>query len=305
MIRGRHIRRTLAAAVAALALFAAMPAAALSFLPFENVTAHYTTITHGGITRTVGYLRPAQYRANAPAIIALHFNLGVAPSMANLTEIGELVRDTGAWVILPQAHDHTWSHDPTDSDPTDDAAYLATVIDQFVQTFRLDARRIYMAGYSQGGNMTVRFACEYPGKIAAGASVAATMRKSLQQTCAPAMPTPMAFFNGTDDEQVPYNGGLFSVALSAPAAAQYWADVNQCGSSKTRSNLPAEIDDGTSAYVDRYDQCPAGRAVELYTITKGGHTWPGVLDFVPAAGLTTQNLSANKTIWEFFRRFSR
>lgn len=305
MLSGRRIRRTLHALLALLAFGIAMPASALSFLPVENVTPLYTTFTHDGITRVVGYLRPTQIRANAPAIVALHFNLGAAPSMANLTEIGELVRDTGAWVILPQAHDQTWSHDPNEANATDDAGFLAALIDQFVQTFRLDSSRIYMTGYSQGGNMTVRFACEYPGKIAAGAVIAATMRKSLAQTCTPAMPTPMAFFNGTGDEQVPYNGGLLSTALSAPAAVQYWADINQCGSSKVRTNLPAPIADTTSVYVDRYDQCPANRGVEHYTIENGGHTWPGALDFVPAAGLTTQNLSANREIWEFFRRFSR
>lgn len=301
-----------AALTAALAL-ASLSAQALSFLPWENTRVFYESFTHGGITRTVGFIAPANAGANAPAVVVLHFNLGTAPSMANLTEVGELARDFGAWVILPEAHDLTWSHSPNDTNPTDDVGYLAALIDDAVQRHRIDARRVYMTGYSQGGNMTVRFACERPEKIAAGAAVAATMRDALARQCAPSVSTPIAFFNGTADAQVPYGSGVPSLirdltfvgSLPAQDAAKYWAEINQCTGDAVRSDLPTPVADGTRVFLDSYDNCPPNRGAQIYTIENGGHTWPGALDFVPVAGITTQNLRANRAMWQFFQRFSR
>jgi polyhydroxybutyrate depolymerase len=211
------------------------------------------------------------------------------------------------------ADDATWSHNPNEVGASDDAGFLAGMIDEYVQRYELDARRIYMTGYSQGGNMTVRMACDFPDKIAAGASVSATMRKSLARQCAPSVPTPMAFFHGTDDQQVPYGPGIPSLlrdllgvgALGAQDVAKYWAEINGCQGDATRTMLPAPIADGTTIQLDRYDNCPTNRGAALFTVHGGGHTWPGVLDFVPVAGITTQNLRANRAMWDFFKEFSR
>lgn len=305
-----RLRGLMRLALMALGVLFAAPVWALSFLPWENVRITYDDFTYAGdgITRSVGVMQPASRGGRAPAIVVLHFNLGSAPGMANLTEIGELARDEGVVILLPNAADATWAHNPSEIGASDDAGFLAAMIDEYVLRYDLDPRRIYMTGYSQGGNMTVRMACEYPGKIAAGASVAATMRKSLARQCAPSVPTPMAFFHGTDDKQVPYGPGLPSLlrnllgvgALSAQDAAKYWAEVNGCTGDAVRTNLPSPVDDGTTIQLDNYDGCAA-----LYTINGGGHTWPGVLDFVPVAGITTQNLRANRAMWDFFKRFSR
>ncbi|QHS11014.1 PHB depolymerase family esterase [Sinimarinibacterium sp. NLF-5-8] len=290
-------------------------ASALSFLPWENVRISYDTFTHSdGIQRTVGVMLPTQRSSTpTPALIALHFNQGSAASMANLSEIGEIARDAGIVVLLPMAHDLTWSHTPTELNASDDSGFLAAMIDEYVARYQLDPHRIYMTGHSQGGNMTVRFACDHPEKIAAAAVVAATMRKALGRQCKPALPTPMVFFNGTEDKQVLYDTGLNSItrdllgigAMGAKNAVQFWADINQCGTASNEQTLPPSVNDGTRIRVNRYTQCPPGRGVMHYTIVGGGHSWPGALDFIPVTGLTTQNLRANQAMWTFMKEFSR
>lgn len=307
------LQRIAGSLLALVLLAAGTTAQAVSFLPWENTRAYYEAFEFGGITRSVGFIVPANPKAKSPAVIVLHYNLGPSATMANLTEVGEWARDKGAFVILPEAHDLTWSHAPNETNPTDDVGYLNALIDSLVARYPIDPKRIYMTGYSQGGNMTVRFACEHPEKIAAGAVIAATMRKSLERVCAPSVPTPMMFFNGTADDQVPYAVGVISIqrdltgvgALTAPNAAKWWADANQCPGTTVRTNLPVTIQDGTSVYVDRYTNCPPNRGVELYTIVEGGHNWPGSLDFVPRTGLTTQNIRANAEMWRFFMEHSR
>ncbi|MEV4509348.1 hypothetical protein AB0K00_10365 [Dactylosporangium sp. NPDC049525] len=43
----------------------------------------------------------------------------------------------------------------------------------------------------------------------------------------------------------------------------------------------------------------------LYTISDvGGHTWPGTPAASPGNGTTTQKISANTLMWQFFQRFT-
>lgn len=48
-------------------------------------------------------------------------------------------------------------------------------------------------------------------------------------------------------------------------------------------------------------------AVVLYTVTGGGHTWPGGLQYLPEGviGRTTTQFSASAESWEFFRAHPR
>ena len=51
----------------------------------------------------------------------------------------------------------------------------------------------------------------------------------------------------------------------------------------------------------RYEGCPVGADVVFYTITYGGHTWPGGNPLPRAiTGKTTQENDATRLIWDFF-----
>lgn len=299
-----------------------MPAvASAALLPFEGVEVTREAFTPAdGITRTITYMKPPNVAPNAPAVFVLHYNLASAQPMANLTEVGQLARDYGVWVIMPTAATLSWAVEANRTEDSDDVAFLDAAIDHAIATKGLDPKRIYMTGYSDGGNMTVRFACERPGKLAAAGAVAATMRRSQSQLgrCEPSIGTPFIYIMGTDDHQVLYNPNVLTdpipvigcnaavrCNLSAAAAAKKWADLNHCTVGPTRAPIADSVNDGTNAYTDTYSACTNGALVQLLTIVNGGHTWPGSLDFAPRAGITSQDVNATKTLWNFMKQFSR
>jgi len=297
---------------ATLALLAAPAASALSMLPWEGVRSFQEVVTHDGEIRYVSYLRPANPAPGMPALFLLPYNGGTAPAMANLTEAGQLVRDFGIWVIVPVAVSGEWAHNPVRPGMPDDVGFLAAAIDHAVSAYGIDPRRVYMAGYSAGGNMSMRFACEHPEKLAGAGNVAATLREELAERCQPALPVPVVFMHGTADDQVPYEHGpyeyndlLLRGALSAPEAARFWSGLNHCGATPQRSDRPDTVADGTTVYIDRYTGCDQGTTVELFTVVNGGHNWPGSLDFIPRIGLVNQDISGTRELWQFFQRFSR
>src|SRR5690606_17619698 len=97
------LKRFVRPALAALGVLLALPAAALSFLPWDDVLITCDSFTYAGdgVTRSAGVRQPTDRGGRAPAIVVLRFNLGSAPGMANLTEIGELARDEGVVILLP------------------------------------------------------------------------------------------------------------------------------------------------------------------------------------------------------------
>src|SRR3546814_3672550 len=80
-----------------------------------------------------------------------------------------------------------WSSDVCSSDlpltTPDDVRFLDHLIDDAIATFGVDPHRIYMGGYSGGAMMTLRYACEVPGRIAGTALVGAQMITTLAAKC--------------------------------------------------------------------------------------------------------------------------
>lgn len=284
---------------------APVPLWAHDLIPYENVSVFQSTMEYGGRSRDVLYLQPAlQARGSkVPALILLHYLDGTPADMADLTKIARLVRDDGIWVILPKGVNGTWNYKPNALNQVDDVGFLTQLIQQSVADYPLDPTRIYMAGYSDGGLMTQRFACDKPRLIAAGAAVAATLYQALANACTPNQGTPMLFMQGEDDKVLPYKGNL--LFLSAPATAAFWARIDGCAATPTGTDLPNRIGDGTTVHLDRYQGCAADEGVAFYSVVNGGHTWPGAYDYSPDLGLTTQDINADTVMWQFFRQFRR
>jgi polyhydroxybutyrate depolymerase len=108
---------------------------------------------------------------------------------------------------------------------------------------------------------------------------------------------PAIVFHGTADPIVPFEGGDASrYSAGLPDIAEWVGTLaarNGCAAEPHA--LPAS---GAASGV-AYTGCAAD--VVFYTIAGGGHTWPGG-EPLPEwlTGLTTQDLDATQTMWDFF-----
>ena len=260
-----------------------------------------------GLARRYVLVRPAVAIAGAPVLVLLHAH-GLAPErMANLTRAGRLAADYGTWVYLPEAMNGAWNDDPKNpAGGPDDVAFISQLIDSAVTEHGLDAARVYAAGYSNGGFMAERASCELSSKIAGLASIAATLRDSVSAICKPGHDMPVAMFLGTSDPIVPYNG-IPSLA-SAVGSVAFWAKAASCTAGQTTDTALPDRDpnDGTRVSLLSYSACPAITGVRLYTITNGGHTWPGSTysGYTLELGRTTFDIDATLELWNFLSQYA-
>src|SRR5262249_5200125 len=112
-------------------------------------------------------------------------------------------------------------------------------------------------------------------------------------------PAPYLGVAGTADPVVPFNGGRVNCCggatlAGAPAAAANWAKHNRGNAKFTETRLGSEGRRRTWA-----GRAPDAHVV-FYIVDGGGHTWPGSIP-IERLGMTTKQLNASATIWDFFK----
>lgn len=180
---------------------------------------------------------------------------------------------------------------------SDDVQFISDLLDQLKKQYNIDDTRIYANGLSNGGGMAFMLAGQLSERIAAfgGVGGAYVLPWTEYQ---PKRPVPAIIFHGTADPIVPFHAqssGRFSVLPDIPSWVNTLAEHNGC-----RTNPVALLGNGSVTGV-RYPAGTNTADVVLYTVTGGGHTWPGGKP-MPAAivGKTSSDIDATRLMWNFF-----
>ena len=96
-----------------------------------------------------------------------------------------------------------------------DPAQLDEFIEYAKSTYNIDASRVYMAGWSQGGYISMLYAVAYPHKVAAVAPISGGFFRGLPQDLCAIGPVPVWAFHGEDDDVIALKGTNGSEAAVA------------------------------------------------------------------------------------------
>lgn len=170
----------------------------------------------------------------------------------------------------------------------DDVGYVMAIIDDMSARYRVDPRRVFLVGHSNGGFLAHRIACEQSARIAAFVSLAGATWNDPAR-CTPTSPVAMLQVHGTADAVIAYNGGTISLGGMFPSShtsVTRWAGYNHCDTMPTLDPARLDLDvvlPGAETHVERYAHCAAG-AAELWTIENGSHipsltaNWAALID---------------------------
>jgi polyhydroxybutyrate depolymerase len=269
--------------------------------------------------RTYDLHVPASYDGtkDMPLVIALHGRLGTGSGQQRLTHLDAVSDKDGFLVVYPDGLERSWADGrgggPSERDGIDDVKFIAALIDKLESKYKIDAKRVYVTGMSNGGFMSGRLACDLSNRIAAVAIVGASLSENVAANCRPAKPVSVLIIQGTADSLVPIGGGPLGgntsggEVLSHGAAIEKFVEVNHCSGLPRKESIPDKAADGTTLDVTTYDACADGSEVQGYVVNGGGHTWPGGVQYLPAAliGKTTRNIDGSSVIWEFLEKHRR
>ena len=189
-------------------------------------------------------------------------------------------------------------------DRADDVAFIRALLDDLAKVVKVDCKRVYATGMSNGGMMRYRLAAELSDRLAAIAPVGGAMAI---EKAVPERPVPVIHFHGADDKVVPFDGPgertlKYIHFKSVEDSIKTWVEIDGCDEKPEIVELPDKAKDGTIIERKTYGHGRDGSEVVLVVIKGGGHTWPGQEPLVDFIGKSTKNISANDMIWEFFQK---
>lgn len=280
------------------------------------------SINYNGLERTYRIYISATYLNTKPwpLVIALHGGEGTGELMESFTLGGfnQLADKNGFIVVYPDAIEKHWNDGRavqrfrSHRENIDDVGFVSALIDSLEQDLLIDKKRIYVTGVSNGAMMAHRLACELSGKIAAIAPVIGAISENIVSHCAPTRPISVLAMNGTEDPQVPWEGGFVrngiltsGKVISVSNTVMHWVNHNNCSSTPIIAWEPdRDPQDSTRVRREVYAGGREGTEVILYAIEGGGHTWPGGNQYLPVSivGRVSRDMTdASEFIWNFFK----
>jgi polyhydroxybutyrate depolymerase len=277
---------------------------------------HQRLLQIGDMHRSYVVHVPPHYdpKTPLPVVLALHGAGTNGRIAAGFTGLNQKADEAGFAVAYPNGTGVggvllTWNSGGLrragEESTADDVGYLRKVLDDLQSCLAVDAKRVYATGISNGGMMCYRLAAEMSDRIAAIAPVSGTIAIDNYH---PQRPVPVIHFHGTADKLVPYEGPQNDAAKrfgfrSVPETIRILVACNGCVEDPQTSELPDKARDGTKVTRKVYaPKADGGAEVVLYTIDGGGHTWPGRQPGIRFIGKSTEQISANELIWEFFQK---
>lgn len=272
----------------------------------------------GNLDRNYLSYIPRKLSSGPGIIFAMHGTGMNAISMRQWSgyELDKLADQYGFIVVYPNGYKGNWNDLRTNSpfeakkENIDDVGFIESMVNRFGKEQHIDTQKVFIFGFSNGGQVAIRLALEKPKLVNAICAISANL------------PTPETFsftgkgpasrvmlVTGTKDGINPYLGGpvtLFGMkkvgtAISAKATAEYFVERNAMNSSPENKIFPSQkADDPTSVELQRWTS--TGKpAVELVTIVGGGHVIPQQkFRFPRLMGKTTGNFNAPLEAIRFF-----
>lgn len=180
----------------------------------------------------------------------------------------------------------------------DDVGFIRALIADLTARYRIDPKRVYATGHSNGGIMSYRLACDLADGIAAIAPNAAA---SMTASCAPSRPVPVRHMHSRLDTQVRPEGGFGTgiAGVSFPSLASTmatWVAADACPATSQTTIVAGRYTR------EQWAPCAQGANVEYYLTDDGGHAWPGGLPGRESSDTPSTAIDANDLLLDFFGR---
>jgi polyhydroxybutyrate depolymerase len=234
------------------------------------------TITIEGMKPRTYYLNiPPNYSpANKiPVLLAFH-GLGGSSSSFNLvSRLGLFYQSMNFILVLPNGwgseagSQNSWNAGaccaPAATYGIDDVGFVRAILHSVSKNYSTDSSRIWAMGFSNGGMMSYRLACELSEKFTAIGVGAGSL---MVNTCSPPNPVSIIHIHGNLDTSIPIDGGgVFRV----PPVIDAFKKVN---SSNPCSNMVFEVV-STSSSETTSAVCADGTEGKLTNYFNQDHTW--------------------------------
>jgi polyhydroxybutyrate depolymerase len=233
----------------------------------NDPTLHTITI-EGMQPRTYSLNVPSKYNSDTPVplLFGFHGLGGSANSFREESQIDVFTNDANVISVFPNGYGSTagvansWNAGSccglANIAQLDDVKLIAIIAKSIKERYNIDKKNVWAIGFSNGGMMSYRLACELSDQFTAiGVGAGALMTG----TCSPPNPVSVIHIHGGLDWKVPVFGGGPYSSPDITKTFQLVNSANQCSgmtytetSEPTKTQISGICDDGTEAKLVNY-----------------------------------------------------
>jgi polyhydroxybutyrate depolymerase len=244
----------------------------------------------------------------APLLIVLHGSGGNGKGMERTTGFDRVADREGFIVAYPDGIGKHWNDGRRAErfdvvKDVDDIQFLRDLVADTEKSHKLNDRRIFCAGFSNGAFMANRAGVEASDMFAAVAPVSGTLSASYSDRITPKEAISVLIIHGTKDGVVPYAGGKIGhdgplgICIGAPEMVSKWARAVDAPQEGVTTMLPdTDVNDGCR--VTKSIHAGSKATVEFLSIDGGTHSWPGSAGTRPGV---CHDINGSEVIWDFFK----
>lgn len=246
-----------------------------------------------------------------PIVVALHGRPDTGVGFSIITQLHLTAEKENFLVLYPDGlnlgWNYVWGYPEFRYDEWDDVQFLQDLVLHLNEHVNIDLNRVYATGFSNGGFMTQRLACDAYDFFAAYAVLGATFIPQFENDCDPANDVPIMFMHGTNDVSIPWQGNPRS-HLGVIDSLFYWVTYNDCNLEPRETEFLPTQEEDSETFVAKivYEDCAFGGDLWFYGVENGGHNWTGVPGVISEeiAGLVNTDVHASDIVWEFMSQYS-
>ena len=227
-------------------------------------------------------------RTAVPLLVALHGGLGSGSQFEQNSGFDGLAEANTFIVVYPNGtpirraapNRLVWngggccSVAAQDRNDVNDVGFVSSLITKLESRYHIDTRRVFAAGHSNGAILAERLACQLSSKVVAIGIQAGDL---FVDRCAMAHPVAALEIHGTQDQNIPLNGGYGPRSLSRTDFPPPVDGLKSIATQDTCPPTPTTTSDASNpaVHVQVWQPCSRGTVVEWAIVTGANHAWMG------------------------------
>tara|TARA_B100001059_G_C17831387_1_gene584897 strand:- start:3172 stop:4074 length:903 start_codon:yes stop_codon:yes gene_type:complete len=263
-----------------------------------------------GETREYYISLPKNTSKPIPIIINFHGFSSHAIEQRELSQMDNYAHLNGVGVIYPEGVDKSWNvglKDKKFMNEENDIGFVDALIDSVTSKYNIDTNRIYVCGFSNGGEFSYELMCGLSNKIAAFGSVGGNFIINEQRSCNINREIPLIHIHGTKDRLANYNG-YDEYFLSTIDSVNFWAKHNQLDKMVVENIEDIHKKNRTTVEKYTFYKDNSDTKVIHLKVMNGGHVWFGSPTFDPfylklLFGRNNHKINSSKELVDFFLKY--
>ncbi len=270
-------------------------------------------IEHEGLERSFLIYVPTNIKENAPLVVAIHGYTSSAKTLMGYSGINQIADKEGFLVAYPQgtkdSRDNNFfnvGYEFHSDSKVNDVNFIREIVLNLTKDYKLNSKRVFATGMSNGGDMSYLLACTSSDLFTAVAPVAGVMMKDTLENCNPVKKIPIFEIHGTKDSISKFEGDMnnedkWGAYYDLPSTIEFWVNKHALSEKETIQLENKNTEDGTTITFERYWSDESQREVWFYIVNDGNHTWPGMTGLFSRTA--NQDINSAEEIWKFFSKF--